>query len=54
EGGFPAALERIGEWVASGAVRPPIGARYAFEDLPAALSALAGREATGKLVLQRP
>ncbi len=35
-----------------GVIRPPIGATYAFEDYPQALTDLAERRATGKLVVR--
>jgi NADPH:quinone reductase len=38
--------------LASGVVRPPIGATYSFEELPRALADLDARRATGKLVVR--
>lgn len=35
-----------------GVIRPPLGASYAFEDLPLALTDLAERRATGKIVVR--
>jgi NADPH2:quinone reductase len=43
---------RLSELARSGAIRPHVGAVYAFEDLPRALAALAGRETTGKVIVQ--
>lgn len=41
----------LGRMLAAGHIRPHVGARFAFEDLPAALTALAERRTTGKVVL---
>ncbi|MEZ5093441.1 zinc-binding dehydrogenase [Nocardioides sp.] len=38
--------------IESGIVRPPLGATYAFEQFAAALTDLAERRATGKLVVR--
>lgn len=43
--------EALAPLVASGALRPPIGARYALDDVAAALTAIENRTATGKVVL---
>lgn len=42
---------RLTEMAAAGALRPHVGARFAFTELPQALAALAGRRTTGKVVL---
>jgi NADPH2:quinone reductase len=43
---------RLAELATIGAIRPHVGAVYAFEDLPSALAALAARETVGKVVLR--
>jgi NADPH:quinone reductase len=43
---------RLAELATIGAIRPHVGAVYAFEDLPRALAALAARETVGKVVLR--
>jgi NADPH2:quinone reductase len=43
---------RLTELATIGAIRPHVGAVYAFEDLPRALAALAARETMGKVVLR--
>jgi hypothetical protein len=40
--------------IRSGAVRPPIGARFALEDAAAALDHLDSRRAVGKVVIEVP
>jgi len=45
-----AAVEIFAEWIA-GRVRPIVGERYDFEDLPEAHRALASRKTTGKVVV---
>jgi NADPH:quinone reductase len=44
--------QRLSELAQSGAIRPHVGAVYAFEDLPRALAALAGRQTAGKVIVQ--
>jgi NADPH2:quinone reductase len=46
-----ALLTRLYGWVAEGRLRPAISERFALEQAAAALEMLAGRQATGKLVL---
>jgi len=41
----------LAELLAMGAIRPHIGATFAFEQLPQALAALRGRRTTGKILL---
>ncbi len=41
----------LGRMLAQGQIRPHVGARFAFDDLPAALTALAERRTIGKVVL---
>ena len=43
--------QQIFELLAAGAIRPHVGATFAFEELPVALFALGARETTGKTVL---
>jgi NADPH:quinone reductase len=43
---------RLSELAQSGAIRPHVGAVYAFEDLPQALAALAARATTGKVIVR--
>lgn len=44
-------LQRLGELVASGALRPPVEGRYELADVPAALDDLAAGRVCGKLVV---
>jgi NADPH2:quinone reductase len=44
--------KRLSELAIVGAIRPHVGAVYAFEDLPRALAALAARETMGKVILR--
>ena len=50
-GGLPHAMDALARMVEAGTVRPAIGARVGFDDLPDGLRTLEKREATGKLVL---
>lgn len=43
--------QRLSELAAAGAIRPHVGARFAFGELPQALAALGRRETAGKVVL---
>lgn len=52
EGGLVAAAHELGRLAAEAGIRPLVGQRFAFDDLPAAIDALADRRATGKLVLE--
>ena len=44
-------LSGVLEWIAAGKITPHIGARYSFEDAPAALDRLRSREVSGKIVV---
>jgi NADPH:quinone reductase len=44
--------ERLSALATCGAIRPHVGAVYAFEDVPRALAALAARETTGKVIVR--
>jgi NADPH2:quinone reductase len=48
----PEASKALGEMYAAGAIRPQVGARYAFEELPAALERLGRGEIPGKAVAE--
>lgn len=43
--------QRLATLLASGAIRPHVGATFSFAQLPEALAALAGRRTTGKVIL---
>jgi NADPH2:quinone reductase len=47
-------VSKLTSLVTTGAVRPHIGARFAFEQLPQALTTLAERRSTGKVLLIGP
>lgn len=44
--------ERIANFLKAGAIRPHVGASFAFDQLPAALRALADRKTTGKVTIR--
>lgn len=46
-----AAMRQMMGWMAEGKIRPRVSARYPLHDVPAALNALASRQATGKVVI---
>ncbi|KAJ1549091.1 zinc ion binding [Cladochytrium tenue] len=45
-------LEQIGKWIAEGKIRPVIDEKFAWEDVPAALSKLRQGHAKGKILVQ--
>ena len=45
-------MKQLGEWLASGRVKPPVTEIIAFDDLPAAIARMARRETMGKVVVR--